>query len=129
MMNASMNETTNDPSDRTTQFKEEIAAMKVKTGRTQVEYALQVLGVLLMVGGIVIAFGAYSASQNVKVTPGSNVDILNSNQYLPLAVAGLAISVVGGFVFLRYSLAKFFRFWLLRQIYEQRVADDKRQTP
>lgn len=119
----------NEPSDRTAQFKEEIAAMKVKTGRSRVEYALQVLGVVLMVGGIVLAFGAYSASQNVKVTPGSNVDILNSNQYLPLAVAGLTIAVVGGFLFLRYSLAKFFRFWLLRQIYEQRVADDKRQTP
>jgi hypothetical protein len=128
-MPTSVRETMNDPNDRTAQFKEEIAAMKVKTGRSRVEYALQVLGVVLMVGGIVLAFGAYSASQNVKVTPGSNVDILNSNQYLPLAVAGLAISVVGGFLFLRYSLAKFFRFWLLRQIYEQRVAEDKRQTP
>ncbi len=128
-MPTSVRESMNDPSDRTAQFKEEIAAMKVKTGRTRVEYALQVLGVVLMVGGIVIAFGAYSASQNVKVTPGSNVDLLNSNQYLPLAVAGLTISVVGGFMFLRYSLAKFFRFWLLRQIYEQRVAEDKRQTP
>lgn len=128
-MPTSVRETMNEPSDRTAQFKEEIAAMKVKTGRSRVEYALQVLGVVLMVGGIVLAFGAYSASQNVKVTPGSNVDILNSNQYLPLAVAGLTIAVVGGFLFLRYSLAKFFRFWLLRQIYEQRVADDKRQTP
>jgi hypothetical protein len=28
-------------------------------------------------------------------------------------------------VFLRYSLAQFLRFWLLRQVYEQRVAIDE----
>jgi hypothetical protein len=44
---------------------------------------------------------------------------------MPLAIAGLATSVVGGFLFLRYSLARFLRFWLLRQTYEQRVAIDE----
>ena len=78
-----------------------------------------------MVAGIVIAFGAYVASLNVKATPGGNVDVLNSNSYIPLAIAGLAVSVMGGFVFLRYSLARFLRFWLLRQTYEQRVAIDE----
>ena len=50
-----------------------------------------------------------------------------SNSYTPLAIAGLAISVVGGFLFLRYSLAKFLRFWLLRQVYEQRAESTKRR--
>ena len=111
--------------DRTEQFKAEIAEMKLKTGRTNVENVLEMLGVVLMVAGIAIALGAYKASLNVTATPGSNVDVLDSNSYLPLAVAGLAISVTGGFVFLRYSLAKFLRFWLLRQIHEQRIAIDE----
>ena len=98
--------------DRTEQFKAEIAEMKLKTGRTNVENVLEMLGVVLMVAGIAIALGAYKASLNVTATPGSNVDVLDSNSYLPLAVAGLAISVTGGFVFLRYSLAKFLRFCL-----------------
>jgi hypothetical protein len=42
-----------------------------------------------------------------------------------LAATGIAISVVGGFLFLRYSLARFLRFWLLRQSYEQRLAVDE----
>jgi len=113
------------PIDRAEQFKAEIADMKLKTGRARVETWLQVLGVVLMVVGIAIAFGAYSASLNVTATPGTNVDLLDSNSYLPLAVAGLAITVTGGFVFLRYSLAKFLRFWLLRQVYEQRLALDE----
>ena len=116
---------TSEPTDRVEQFKSEIAEMKLKTGRTRTERTFEILGVAMMVAGIVIAFGAYAASLNVKATPGGNVDVLNSNSYIPLAVAGLAVSVMGGFVFLRYSLARFFRFWLLRQTYEQRVAIDE----
>ncbi len=115
-----MSETT----DRAAQFKSEIAEMKLRTGRANIETLLQSLGAVLMVVGIVIALLAYRASLDVTATLGSNVDVLDSNSYTPLAIAGLAISVSGGFLFLRYSLAKFLRFWLLRQIYEQRVALD-----
>ena len=110
--------------DRAEQFKAEIADMRLKTGRARMENLLQVVGVVLMIAGVAIALGAYSASLNVTATPGTNVDVLDSNSYTPLAIAGLAISVTGGFVFLRYSLAKFLRFWLLRQSYEQRAAID-----
>jgi hypothetical protein len=110
--------------DRAEQFKAEIAEMRLKTGRARMENLLQALGVVLMVAGVAIALGAYGASLNVTATPGTNVDVLDSNSYTPLAIAGLAISVTGGFVFLRYSLAKFLRFWLLRQSYEQRAAID-----
>ena len=116
---------TSQSNDRAEQFKAEIAEMKVKTGRGRSDNLLQLLGVLLMVAGIVIAFVAYSASLNVTATPGTNVDVLDSNSYLALTVAGLATSVAGGFVFLRYSLGRFLRFWLLRQSYEQRVALDE----
>jgi hypothetical protein len=115
-------------SDRSEQFKAEIAAMRLKTGRANAEHLLQILGVVLMIGGIALALGAYRASLNVTATPGTNVDLLDSNSYTPLAIAGLAISVVGGFLFLRYSLAKFLRFWLLRQVYEQRAAIDEAST-
>jgi len=110
--------------ERAEQFKAEIAEMKLKTGRTRTEGLFQLLGVVLMVVGIAVALGAYLASLNVSATPGTNVDLLDSNSYTPLAIAGLATSVTGGFIFLRYSLAKFLRFWLLRQSYEQRAAID-----
>jgi hypothetical protein len=118
-------DTSNPPNDRTEQFKAEIAEMRLKTGRANAERLLQILGVVLMVAGIAIALGAYRASLNVTATPNTNVDVLNSSSYTPLAIAGLATSVVGGFLFLRYSLARFLRFWLLRQVYEQRAAIDE----
>jgi hypothetical protein len=116
---------TTETNDRAEQFKAEIAEMRLKTGRSNAEHALQIVGAVLMVAGIALALGAYRASLNVTATPGTNVDVLDSNSYVPLAIAGLAVSVTGGFVFLRYSLAKFLRFWLLRQVYEQRVAIDE----
>ena len=100
--------------------------MKLKTGRTRTENLLQTSRRRRSwSAGIAIALGAYAASLNVTATPGTNVDVLDSNSYMPLAIAGLAISVTGGFVFLRYSLARFLRFWLLRQVYEQRAAIDE----
>jgi hypothetical protein len=111
-----------EPTSLTEQFKSQIDEMKLKTGRSNWEAALRVLSVVLMVAGAAIAFGAYEASLNVKVTPGSNLDLLKSNSYTPLAVWGMTISIVGGLVFLRYSFAQFLRFWLLRQSYEQQVA-------
>jgi hypothetical protein len=116
------------PSSRAEQFKAEMAEMKLNTGGASRERPLLAVGILLMIGGIVLALIAYSAASNVKVTPGSNVDLLNSGEYVPLAIAGLAISIAGGFMFLRYSLARFLRFWLLRQSYEQQVALDARTT-
>jgi len=111
-----------DAPSRSERFKADMATMRVKTGTASREAPLQALSVVLMVAGVVVAFGGYQASLNVKATPGSNVDVLSSNSYLALAATGIAITVVGGFLFLRYSLARFLRFWLLRQSYEQRIA-------
>jgi hypothetical protein len=112
-------------SSRTEHFKSQIEEMKLKTGRSSWEAALRVFSVVLMVVGAAMAFGAYQASLNVKVTPGSSVDLLRSMSYTPLAIWGMTISVIGGFLFLRYSLAQFLRFWLLRQSYEQQLAIDE----
>src|SRR5580658_7844023 len=109
-------------SDEPSRSERFMATMRVKTGTASREAPLQALSVVLMVAGVVVAFGGYQASLNVKATPGSNVDLLSSNSYLALAATGIAITVVGGFLFLRYSLARFLRFWLLRQSYEQQIA-------
>jgi len=122
-------ETATGTSDRMIRFTAEVADMKLKTGRTRTEHVLQVVGVVLMVGGIVLALGAYAASLDVAATPGTNVDVLNSSSYETLALVGVATSVVGGFVFLRYSLAQFLRFWLLRQSYDQQRAVDAAARP
>jgi hypothetical protein len=42
-----------------------------------------------------------------------------------IALIGVTVSIAGAALFLRYSLAAFFRFWLARLIYEQRTQADR----
>jgi hypothetical protein len=101
--------------DRIDEFKSDIAAMKLKTGSASKEQPLLVASVLVMLAGIVLAIVSFFSSANQS-------DVRDQNELIILAITGLAISVVGAALFLRYSLAKFLRFWLLRQSYEQQAA-------
>jgi uncharacterized membrane protein YidH (DUF202 family) len=103
---------------RIDQFKADVVDMKLKTGNRNQEAVLQALGVVLMVVGIAVALLCYSASLNQS-------DARNIESYLILAVAMLATSVLGAALFLRYSLAKFLRLWLLRQLYEGQANVDR----
>ena len=40
-------------------------------------------------------------------------------------VLGLGLTVVGAALFLRYSLGRYLRFWLLRLIYEEHTTADR----
>jgi hypothetical protein len=113
---------------RADQLRADVAALKLKTDRAGRERLLQGLGVVLMVAGVAIGYAAYRSALNVKVTPGTNVDLLNANAYGPLAMTGIATSVVGAAVFLRYALADFLRYWLLRQSYELQAAVDAQRS-
>lgn len=112
--------------DRAEQFKADIADMKLKTSNSSKDQGLQILGAVLMVVGIVVAFIAWRASLNVKVAKsGSNADLLDSSSYTSQALTGVAVAVVGSALYLRCALAKFLRLWLLRQIYENRAQTDE----
>lgn len=111
--------------DRISQFKSDIADMKLKTGAGNKENLLQVAGAVLMVAGIALAFIAYMACRNVTPNVARQAPLVDGNTYLALAITGLAVAVSGAAMFLRYSLAKFMRIWLLRQMYESQAHIDQ----
>ena len=45
--------------------------------------------------------------------------------FVVVALIGVALTVVGAALFLRYSFAQFLRFWLARLIYEQQAQTDR----
>ena len=114
-----MDETTaDDPSnDRIEQFRDDIASLKLKTGVSGTERLLQTAGALLMIAGVLLGFISYFVAGNQN-SGNSAIDNLEHNEAIILAITGLATAVVGAAMFLRYSLARFFRIWLLRQMYE-----------
>ena len=103
--------------NRADQFKADMAEMKLKTGGASKDGPLQLVGVLLMVAGIVVAFGAYMSSTNQS-------DARDVQSLIILALGGVGLAVAGAAFYLRCALAKFLRVWLLRQIMENRAQAD-----
>jgi hypothetical protein len=102
---------------RREQFEEDIAAVRIRTGKAESEQRFTILGLVGMALGAVLGLVGYFASQGQSDTR----DVISS---LILAVFGLSLVVAGAAVFLRYSFARFLRFWLLRLIYEQQEKND-----
>ncbi|WP_024804483.1 hypothetical protein [Nocardia sp. BMG51109] len=69
------------------------------------------VGVVLMVAGLAVAVASYFLSH-------STTDPLVQRDAITLALGGIAGTVVGSALFLRYSLTNFLRFWLARQSHD-----------
>jgi hypothetical protein len=104
-------------SERIARLEQEAANLKVSTSGKR-DGILQVVGALAMAAGVVVAFVAYQLSLNKS-------DDRDIESLIILAVSMLALAVAGAAVFLRYSLARFLRFWLLRQLYEGQAHMDR----
>jgi hypothetical protein len=102
-----------DNPQRVQEFKEAVAELRVEDPSTQRERRLLGFGILLMIAGVVVALVAYFLA-------GGETSELEQREQLILSVFGVALTVVGAALFLRYSIARFLRFWLLRLIYELR---------
>ena len=110
-----MTATTN---ERVERFKTEAAELNLKAGNASRENLFQTAGLIAMIAGIAIAFIAYAGSGGLS-------DQRDVQTQTTFAVFGLTLAVVGGFLFLRYSLGKFLRLWLLRQMYEGQAHVDQ----
>ncbi len=101
-------------SSRIDQFKNDVSEMKLKTGTASRDATFEIIGLVLMIAGIVVALITYSASLNMN-----DARDVASNGILSDAMLG--VSVLGAAIFLRYSLARFLRLWLLRRFYEDQA--------
>ena len=104
--------------ERVEQFKRDIAEMQVKDPAAGRDRLALRGGCALMIIGIIVTIVAYAQSHN---TPNP----LEQRDAIIIALIGLAVTVVGGVLFLKGSLATFFRFWLARLIYEQKAQTDR----
>jgi hypothetical protein len=115
--------------DRVERFKQEIAELRTRTSGGQGERVGGIVGVILMVVGIVLAIGSYVQATNEGVGRGTTNEILlaqmNQNQSVILAVCGVGLVVIGAALFLRTALLRFWRFWMLRHLYEGRAHLDE----
>ncbi len=110
----------NENEARIEQFRSEVDGLKLKGSSGQGEQRLLVVGVVLTVVGIALAvLGAVQ----VGATGGSPAD---QRAYMAQgSFMGLALIIAGAALFIRYSLARYLRFWLIRLTYESRANTDR----
>jgi hypothetical protein len=108
-----------DAGGRLAQFQAEVERLRIKGSSPTVEQRLLTAGVVLMPLGVVLVLvGWYGAS-------GTDESTDQMSYLISGGVLGLALAVVGAALFLRYSLARYFRYWLMRLIYEERTSTDR----
>jgi hypothetical protein len=103
---------------RRDEFEAEIRRLGVKGGNAEPERWLVVLGVLAVIGGFALA------AWGVSLVLGSS-NPLDQNDGLAQAVLGVGIAIVGVVLWARYSLSRYLRYWLIRQVYESRTSTDR----
>jgi hypothetical protein len=94
-------------------FEAEIRRLRASRNSGPLDRAVSGLGVLLAVVGLVtilVCYGQATAASDVR-------DQLDS---LILAAFGGSLTLLGSVLYVRNSLTRFLRYWLLRLIYEQR---------
>lgn len=104
---------------RTEEFEREIGDLRVTGGSAATESRMLVIGIVgIAVGLAAIALGYWGASGTAVLN--EQISYLISGGLL-----GIGITIVGAAIYLRYTTGRFFRYWLVRLVYEQRAQTDR----
>lgn len=109
---------TSAPETRADRFVRDLAELKIPDPAAGRAALWLRVGGVLMVAGVVLGLSAYLVSHNTS-------SALVQRDGLALGLGGVAASVVGSALFLRYSLTGFLRFWMARQSYDLTLLADR----
>lgn len=104
--------------DRVTEFKSEVAGMRLADPAVARDRLLLRLAVVLIVIGPLLGIASYFLSHGTT-------NPLQQRDAIVLGLLGVSLTIVGGSLYLRYSMAAFLRFWLARLTYEQKAQTDR----
>ena len=105
--------------DRLEEFQAELARLRVKRGSRDDEQRLLFAGIVLMPLGLVFVLVGYIGASGTTDFSAQVPYLLSGG------VLGLGLTIVGATLFLRYSLGRYLRFWLLRLIFEEHTTADR----
>ena len=105
-------------SERLAQLREEVSKLKVTGGMANPERLAGKWGIGLTIFGFVVAIVSWWSAFN-------SADLGTNIRSQIFAAIGIGISVVGIVLWIRNSLTRYFRFWIIRLVYEQREQTDR----
>ncbi len=100
-------------SSRLAQFEAEVAKLKVTGGGANPERLGAQWGIGLTVLGFVVAIIAWFSAKD-----SSDVNTILRSQIV--AVIGIGVAVIGIVIWVRNSLTRYLRYWIIRLVHEQR---------
>ena len=106
-----------DGADRRAEFEARLDEVRVKGGTAESEQRAMVLGLVVAGLGVLVTLIAFFSSTSQSDTR----DVISFG--VVLGLVGVAVTIVGSAVYLRYAFGRFLRFWMLRMLYEQRADD------
>ena len=109
---------TDETNPRLQEFQEQVDDLRLAGGKANPERTAVRLSLALFAAAVIIEIVAYSGS-----TGSSNS--LEQNDYLILAILGVVIALGAVGLFVRASLTRYFRYWLVRLVYEDRASTDR----
>ncbi len=107
-------------SRRVAEFREEMGRIGLKGTGAAAERWMLAGGTVMVVAGV--ALGIMGAVQTINAgdSPADQRAFTASGVLL-----GILLAVAGAALFVRFSIARFMRFWLLRLVYENRAETDR----
>lgn len=105
--------------ERIKTFTNEVSELRVNGARGDRERVLLGAGVILLGAGVALAVvgGLRASSANGL---GNQIALLATGSFI-----GFALVVAGAALFVRYSIARFLRYWLVRLVHEHRTETDR----
>ena len=105
-------------SERLAQLREEVSKLKVTGGMANPERLAGKWGIGLTIFGFVVAVVSWWSAFNA-----GNFESIHRSAIF--AAIGIGIAIVGMILWIRNSLTRYLRFWLIRLVYEQREQTDR----
>lgn len=105
-------------SDRLTQFQEEVGKLKVTGGGANPERLASRWGIGLTILGFVIGFISWWSALNAT-------RFEDIHRAAIMALLGTGLAIVGIVIWVRNSMARYLRYWLIRLVYEQREQTER----
>jgi hypothetical protein len=103
-------------SSRLSQFEAEVAKLKVTGGGANPERLGQQWGIGLAILGLIVVVVSWWSALDAT-GDGAAVSALRAEIF---ALVGVLVAVVGVVIWLRNSLTRYLRYWIIRLVYEQR---------
>lgn len=109
---------TTTPSPRLQEFQREVDQLKVTGGKANPERTWLILSGIGLIAGVVLSLVGWLGTRGST----GNLGIAD---YQSMQTFGLTLTIAAAAVFVVMSLRRYFRYWLVRLIFEQRDQTDR----